>query len=335
MKKLSVILAVLVISLTACGKKSSVITLTYANFPPASTFPCVQMEQWKTAVEKATGGKVRINTFPDSTLLDAKNMIDGVIAGQADIGCLSMAYQPGRFIVTNALALPLGIKDAETGSIILNEIFAKYKPAEFANVKVLVLFANSPANVMSKKPVRTLADLRNMPLRASGGASEILKALNATPVGMPMSETPEAIQKGVVSGLFSSHEVLKDFNFANDCKYLTITDTVVYPFAVVMNMNKWNSLPDDVKKAMDGMSLSHAVWTGKYVDRHAAESLEWSKKEHRLEVIQLSDKEKKAMQGKLVPLVDTWIKDSSAKGIPAKEIVADIKKLVEKSGEKK
>ena len=62
------------------------IKLSYANFPPAPTFPSVQMERWKKEVEKRTQGKVAINTYPGSTLLGAKNMMDGVIAGQADIG---------------------------------------------------------------------------------------------------------------------------------------------------------------------------------------------------------------------------------------------------------
>ena len=86
------------------------IKLSYANFPPAPTFPCVQMERWKTEVEKRTGGKVQINTFPGGTLLGAKAMMDGVIAGQADIGNLCMAYQPGRFLVTNATGLPAAVR---------------------------------------------------------------------------------------------------------------------------------------------------------------------------------------------------------------------------------
>src|SRR4030042_4473916 len=70
------------------------IKLTYANFPPAPTFPCVQMERWKTEVEKRTNGKVAVKTFPGGTLLGDKEMMDGVIAGQANIGNLCMAYQP-------------------------------------------------------------------------------------------------------------------------------------------------------------------------------------------------------------------------------------------------
>lgn len=100
-------LAVVIGLWTPQAASAQAVKLKYANFPPAPTFPCVQMERWKTEVEKRTAGKVAVQTFPGGTLLDAKNMLDGVIAGTADIGCTSMAYQPGRFIVTNATALPL------------------------------------------------------------------------------------------------------------------------------------------------------------------------------------------------------------------------------------
>ena len=213
------------------------VKLSYANFPPAPTFPCVQMERWKTEVEKRTSGKVAINTYPGGTLLGAKNMMDGVIAGQADIGCLCMAYQPGRFIVTNATSLPLGMPNSKVASLVLWDVFQKYLPTSFAKVKVLTMFTTAPTNIMSKVPVRTLDDIKGLDLRASGGAAQILKAWGANPVGMPMPATVEALQKGVVKGLYSSLEVMKDFKFAESCKYVTLTDTVIYPFAVVMNMD--------------------------------------------------------------------------------------------------
>ena len=107
------------------------ITLSYANFPPAPTFPCVQMERWKKEVEKRTGGKIAVNTFPGGTLLGAKDMMDGVIAGTSDIGCLCMAYQPGRFKITNATALPLGFPNARVASLTLWDLYGQYKPKPF------------------------------------------------------------------------------------------------------------------------------------------------------------------------------------------------------------
>ncbi|MEW6668570.1 MAG: TRAP transporter substrate-binding protein [Thermodesulfobacteriota bacterium] len=306
------------------------IKLTYANFPPAPTFPCVQMERWAKEVEKRTKGAVKVQTFPGGTLLDAKNMMDGVIAGQADIGCLCMAYQPGRFMVTNATSLPLNFPNARVASLVLWDLYDKYKPEEFAKVKVLTMFACAPSNIMSKKPVRGLADLKGLPLRASGGAAEILKAWGVNVVGMPQSEVPEALQKGVIQGQFSSLEVMKDFKYAETCKYVTMTDTVIYPFAVVMNMDSWKKMPKDVQKVMDDMRVEQSEWTGVYMDNHVKESMGWSQKTHKVEVIQPSPEEKAKMDKLVEPITQKWVADAKAKGLPADAILADIRAFAKK-----
>ncbi|MDM8516274.1 TRAP transporter substrate-binding protein [Desulfobacterales bacterium HSG16] len=309
-------------------------TLSYANFPPAPTFPCVQMERWKKEVEKRTNGMVRINTYPGGTLLGAKDMIDGVISGQADIGNLCMAYQPGRFTLTNAMSLPLNIPNAKTGSLVLWDLYKKYRPKAFSKVKVLTMFTTAPTNIMSKKPVRNLADIKGFDLRASGGAAQILKAWGANQVGMPMSATPEALQKGVVQGLFSSLEVMKDFKFAETCKYVTMTDTVVYPFAVVMNLDRFNALPKEVQKVMEDMGEEQAEWTGTYMDNHVKESIIWSKHENNVEFINLSAREKSIWDEKLNPITRDWIENANKKGFPAKAIVKDINLMIQKRADR-
>jgi len=315
----------LAISLIPTNAVAGPIKLSYANFPPAPTFPCVQMERWKKEVEARTNGKVLINTFPGGTLLGAKNMMDGVIAGQADIGCLCMAYQPGRFMITNATALPVGFPNATSASLTLWDLYKKYKPEAFAKVKVLTMFTCAPANIYAKVPVRNLDDIKGLQLRASGGVAAVLKALGATAVGMPQSATPEALQKGVVKGAASSLETLKDFKYAEMCRYVTMLNGPVYPFAVVMNMDKWNSLPADVQKVFDGMAVQQCVWTGLYMDNHVNESIAWSKKNYNIEITVLPKDEKAKWDKLLEPITGKWISSAEAKGLPAKDIVRDIK----------
>lgn len=319
--------AFMIATLMPMHAQAGPIKLSYANFPPAPTFPCVQMERWKKEVEKRTQGKVVIDTYPGSTLLDAKNMMDGVIAGQANIGCLCMAYQPGRFILTNATSLPVGLPNAKVGSLVLWDIYKKYNPAAFEKVKVLTMFTTAPTNIMSKVPVRNLADIKGLDLRASGGAAQILAAWGANPVGMPMPATVEALQKGVVKGLYSSLETMKDFKFAELCRFVTMTNTVIYPFAVVMNMDSWNALPADVKKVMEDLGTEQAEWTGTYMDNHVKESIEWSKKNYNVEFIQLSDSEMATWNQKLQFITENWVKSAKEKGLPAEAIVEDIKTL--------
>ncbi|MEN6616946.1 MAG: TRAP transporter substrate-binding protein, partial [Syntrophorhabdus sp.] len=244
------------------------ITLTYANFPPASTFPCVQMERWAKELEKRTGGKVKVQTFPGGTLLPAKNIFDGVISGTADIGNFAMSYQPGRFPVSEAVDLPVGFRSARAASMALYDLIQKYKPKEFDKVKVITVFTCPPADFMTTRPIRSLKELKGLELRTSGTGTDVLKRIGAIPIGMPQSEAPEAIQKGIVKGNVSSMEILKDFNFASYMPYATEANLFVVSFAVVMNKEKWNSLPDDVKKVIDNMSREQAEWTGTYVDSH-------------------------------------------------------------------
>jgi len=308
----------------------AVIKLTYANFPPAATFPCVQMEHWAKEVEKRTGGKVKVQTFPGGTLLAAKNILDGVISGLADIGNFAMSYQPGRFPVSEAVDLPLGFTSAKVASLTLYDLIEKYQPKEFEKVKILTLFTCPPTNFMTKTPVKSLADLKGMELRVAGTSAEVVKRLGGVPVAMPQSETPEALQKGVVKGMVSSMEILQDFKFAAYTPYATVANLPVVTFAVVMNREKWNSLPADVKKVLDDMRREQAAWTGDYVDNHVKEALAWSKANHNHQLFTLPAADAEAVRVQLKPMVDDYVKRVSALGLPAEQIVADALALKKK-----
>ena len=234
--------------------RAETITLTYANFPPAVTFPSVQMERWAKEVEKRTHGAVKVKTFPGGTLVGAKNMLEGVTSGIADIGNFAMSYQPGRFPVSEAVDLYHGFTSARVASQVLLDLVQKHQPKEFEKVKILALFTCPPTNLMTRTPVQSLKDLSGMELRVAGTSAEVLKLLGGVPVAMPQSDTPEAIQKGVVKGIVSSLEILQDFKFAAYTPNATLVNLPVVSFAVVMNKAKWNSLPAEVQKVMDALT---------------------------------------------------------------------------------
>jgi TRAP-type C4-dicarboxylate transport system substrate-binding protein len=303
------------------------IKLTYANFPPAPTFPCVQMERWVKEVDQRTKGKVKVQTFPGGTLLAAKNIFDGVMSGSADIGNFAMSYQPGRFPVSEAIDLPLGFSSAKAASLALYDLIDKHKPKEFEGVKILTLFTCPPANIMTRTPVKTLADLKGMELRVGGTQADIIKRLGGIPVAMPQSDTPEALQKGVVKGHVSSMEVLKDFNYAAYTANATIANLWVVSFAVVMNKDKWASLPEDVKKVFDDLRQEQALWTGKYVDDHVLEAVKWSKEKYNLQMFELPANEQAEIPQLLAPMVDDYVKKVTAAGLPGDQIIKDVMAL--------
>lgn len=324
--KLRTLFSLLVILLVALvgTAGAETITLTYANFPPAVTFPSVQMERWAKEVEKRTNGKVKVKTFPGGTLLGAKNMLEGVTAGTADIGNFAMSYQPGRFPVAESVDLYHGFTNSRVASQVLLDLVQKYQPKEFEKVKIITLFTTPPTNLMTKNPIKSFKDLKGVELRVAGTSSEVLKRLGGTPVAMPQSETPEAIQKGVVKGMISSLEILQDFKFAAYTPNVTTVNLPVVSFAVVMNKAKWNALPADVKKVIDDLVREQAIWTGEYVDRHVQEALAWSAKEYKLQQFTLPAAEQQQIASLLAPMTDEYIKKVSAQGLNGKQIVADV-----------
>jgi len=154
-----------------------------------------------------------------------------------------------------------------------------------------------------------------------------MQLLGAAPEGMPMPDVPEALQKGVVKGLVSSLEVLKDMKFAEYCKHVTIVDLWVVPFVVVMNKAKWEALPADVKKVFDDLAKDQAIWTGKYVDKHAEDAIAWAKKEQGVQVVTLTPEQRAQWMAKLTAVRDDYLKMTADAKLPGKEFLADLEKI--------
>lgn len=330
-KKLSFVLAVILMAVfvfSGCAtstsgsgetKSDKPIILKYAFFAPATTFPAKQMDKWKEEVEKRTGGKVKVELFPGGTLLTDKNMYDGVRDKVADIGLSCTTYEPGRFPLMGISDLPSGFTDSKLASRVIFDLVKEYPPDAFKDYKIITVFSTEPAHLMVKKPVSSLNDLKGRQIRISGALTPVLKDLGATPVGMGMSEVPEALQTGIVEGLVSSREVLKDLKLAESLKYTTDYPLTVTTFVAVMNKDVWNSLPPDVQKVIDELSPEISQWTAEYHDQHVQDALDWSAKEQGLKVTTLSEEEKANWFKKLQPLQDKLVSDLKAKGMPAEE----------------
>ena len=84
------------------------------------------------------------------------------------------------------------------------ELRSKYLDAEHKGVKVLLLLTHQPGNVhTTKKPIRTIDDMKGMRLRfASPTIRDFVAALGGTPVGVPPTEQVEQLQKGTIDGTF-------------------------------------------------------------------------------------------------------------------------------------
>ncbi|MBN1140675.1 MAG: TRAP transporter substrate-binding protein [Deltaproteobacteria bacterium] len=305
--------------------------LSYSIFFPPAHGQAATAMAWAKEVEKRTGGRVVIDTFPGGTLTPAADCYDGVVNGISDIGMSCFAYTRGRFPVMEALDLPMGYPSGHAATQTANDFFRVMNPKELADVKVLYLHAHGPGLLHTKTPVSRMEDLKGMKIRSTGFSAKVTQALGAIPVAMPQGETYEALQKGVVNGTFTPIETLKGWKQAEVIKATTDCPAIGYTTAmfVVMNRDKWNALPEDIKKVFDDLNRE---WIGKHGtewDRLDEEGKSYSLGQEN-KIIPLTAAESQRWVAAVKPIIDEYRQQANAKGLPGDQAVAELQKLLHK-----
>jgi TRAP-type C4-dicarboxylate transport system substrate-binding protein len=296
------------------------VTLRYSNFFGATHVQSKLAEQWAKEVEKRTNGKVKIEYYPGQTLTKAAVVYDGVVSGISDIGFSVLGYTRGRFPIMEVIDLPLGYKNGAQATKVANDVYKKFKDKALTDTQVMYLHAHGPGLVNTKgKAVRKLEDMKGLKLRSHGTSSKVVKALGATPVAQPMPETYQSLEKGVVNGAVYPLEANKGWKLGEVIDYVTLDFPAAYTttFFVVMNKDKWNALPDDVKKTINEINEEWIVKHGKAWDESDKEGLEFLKSKKR-EVIKLDPEESKKWGEAVKPVLEEFVVEMEKKGLPGK-----------------
>ncbi len=308
------------------------IELTYSNFFPAPHKNAVLSVEWGKEIEKRTNGRVKVTVFPGGTLTPAAQCYDGVVKGLSDVGLSVLGYTRGRFPLTEVIDLPLGYKNGLEATQLINIYFKKFTPKELSDVKVMYLHAHGPGILHTKKPVATLEDAKGVKIACHGLSAKIVAALGAVPVAMPMPERYDAIQKGVAEGGVFPMEALKGWKLGEVVNNSTLNYGSAYTtgFFVVMNKEKWNSLPPDVQKIIEEINQEWIVKNGKAWDEIDEEGVAFGKSKG-IKTIPLSKEEDAKWAAKVKPILDEYVKTMKDKGLPGEEALKfcqeELKKL--------
>jgi len=230
-----------------------------------------------------------------------------------------------------AVDLPLGYSTGTCATEVVNKFYRKFKPKELEDVHLLYLHAHGPGLLHSKKPVRTMADMKGMKIRSTGFSAKVAKALGGVPVAMGQGGAYEALQKGVVEGTLSPIEVLKGWKQAEVIKYTTACFSVGYTtgFYVVMNEKKWQALPKNAQKVMTKVSKEWIAKHGAAWDESDAEGRKYTLSLGN-EIISLFPEESKKWRATVRPVIDEFIRAEEKKGMPAGKYVKYLEKQIKK-----
>jgi TRAP-type transport system periplasmic protein len=296
------------------------IELNYSMHFVTSHLMAVSGQQWSQEIEKRTNGRVKITMYPGGTLIPSDRAYDGITKGIADIAFSFPGYTKGRFPLMECYDLPLGCRSGAAATQVVNELFEKFKPKEFDEVKVMYLSAHGPGFIHTRKPVNKLEDLKGMKIRAGGVLTKVVAALGAVPVSMPMGDVYDAISRGVVQGTTAPFEALEGWKLGEVIKYSIENRESAYTTSayVVMNKEKWNSLPPDIQKIIEAINKEWIVPSGKLWDDIDKSGREFTLKQGN-KIIILPKEEDARWTKALRPVLDEYVKYAKEKGVPGGE----------------
>jgi len=307
------------------------IELAYANFFPPMHEQGKLAEAWAKEVEVRTNGKVKITYYGGGGLLNGPQIYDGVLKGIADIGMSVFGYSRGVFPAMEVIDLPNGYPNGKTATRVINAFYQTFKPEELNKVKVLYLHAHGPGILHSKKEVNRLEDLKGLKIRSYGFNADMVSALGAVPVALPISGVYEALQKGVADATFVGSEALKGWKQAEVIKYTIGCYGIGYSAGqyVVMNLDRWKSLPKDIQDVFEQVSAEWIPKHGEAWDQSDKEGLEYSLSLGN-KFIRLTPEEDARWVAAVQSVTNGYIETMIKKGLPGKQYVDFVREQVAK-----
>ncbi|MFC1861444.1 TRAP transporter substrate-binding protein [Chloroflexota bacterium] len=332
-------------------KSEKPIEIRFAHHnPPAGRTTVEYLTPWAKKIEEATKGRVKVTEYPAQSLCKANEMVGAVAGGLADMSWVIHGFFPGQFPLTSVMRLPfINLPDgkiegrdaasSEMNSLLVQELYETFPEvqAEYSKVKVIYLHATHPYFLATRdRPVRNLEDLKGLKVRELGGPpTDMWKLLGANPMLVPMPGSYEAADKGVIDGMGMPWGAIATFKLYEVFDYWTDVPTCVSNFAIIMNKEKWNSLPPDIQKAiMDIGGKKGAVFAGNRSSGFGVkdEGLAMAKRDNqKFERISLDPGELerwKEIAGP--PMWEKWVADMEAKGLPGQKIFDGALSLLEK-----
>lgn len=316
------------------------VTLRLHQFlPPAAPVPAHILKPWAARIEERAGGALKIEHY-DAMSLGGRppDLMDQAIGGVADIVMTVVGYTPGRFPKSEVFELPFMMTDpVATARAFQEMVETTLQDEEYSDVKVLGAWVHGPGLIHSKEPITRLEDLQGKKLRGPTRViTDMLNELGATPVGMPLPAIPEAISKGVIDATVIPWEVTASIRLAelvdHHVEFAGTESLYTATIITVMNRQKYESLPDNIRAAIDAESgQALAAFAAQVMYDYDAPARDLAVAANNT-IVTLDEDEVARWKEKAQPVVARWIADMESRGIDGAALIEEARALIQKHG---
>jgi len=238
-------------------------------------------------VEAMSGGRIKFKLSGSGSIVPNAEILTATGQGILDVAMTGNFYHSGKLPVA---ALEYGVPGQYRNLYDQFLLMSFHEPEIPGFLEILrdayaehnVYFVNGGADgelaLLLNKKVESLADLQKVKLRVGGAFGKVLGKAGASVTYMPGGELYTAMATGVIDGVcYGGIRTASNLGLNEVSKYLLqpdlfgghmITDWLV-------NMEVWNSLPDDLKAVFDAageamFGLSFVYSAGEAAEARAA-----------------------------------------------------------------
>jgi C4-dicarboxylate-binding protein DctP len=281
---------------------------------------------FKEYVEKASGGGIVVNVFPNNQLGNEREQMEGVQMGTIQMCSIStgtLSTLDSYMLVTD---IPYLFASKQVAYKFLDGRMGDYLREHFkeqSGTHILAFGENGFRHFTNRvRPVKSPSDLKGLKMRTQENPAHIamMKSFGSTPTPIPFGELYTALSQGVVDGQENPVSLTESSRFHEVQKYLTLDGHFYSPFVLIANGDFYNGLTPDQQKIIQDGAKAWSSWQREFNSADEIRSLEEMKKAG-LEVTELSADELKtfrdAAQGGALPLIRGEVGDDFVKEVLA------------------
>jgi tripartite ATP-independent transporter DctP family solute receptor len=296
----------------------------------AKTHPQGQaMIKFGDLLKEKSGGKIKSEIFYDSTLGNAKKILEQLQGGLQDVGVIDPANMTGDIKELGVYGLPFVFNNEKEVDAVLDGPFGQQMlerlPAK--NWIGLTYWENGFRDITNNKhPINTIDDMKGLKLRTMQNKIHLdaFGALGVNPVPMAFAELYTALETKTVDGQENPLLTIESQKFYEVQKYLTLSHHVYSPFILLVSKKLWDQLSDEEKK----MFKDAGVESGKFqreISREQSKKTLDKLKSDGMQVSELTPEVKKQIQDKIQPVIDKYTQELGAD--VTKQLFDEIKKV--------
>jgi tripartite ATP-independent transporter DctP family solute receptor len=332
MRKLSLVVSVLLAVAVCWGGAATAgeVVLRGATNNPKGSGHYKGLLIFKELVEERTKGAVKVELYSDAVLGDEEQMAEGMKMGTVDV-MMAASAKYANFVPEHDLySPPYTFKSWDhLKAVIASDVNAKIEKAtkERRGDIMLGVFTDGLRNIFTRKPMKTLADLKGIKLRTMTGPNETnsYKALLMNPTPLAYTELYSALQTGVVDGAENTMTSILGMKFYESCKYILRTEHNYLTLPWLISAKAVEKIPANLRDIVIQAGRDAAKMQIDWAIKNDLENETVLKTTYGVQVFEFS----KADMQKAIDLVKP-VQDENAKRIKMEAELAKIRELGKK-----